>query len=239
MAGGSSELAVLLQDREPGTDPGIDDMNLTTLFLLLFLVMIASFVVMAYFSGKMATIRRENFLKTEARVFQRMPFVALGVLMDKGDYSHALEKIEEMLATDPLNPALFHFKINCLFHMGKHQEALSFCDHLLEHLFKEDAGFAAKKAELLLEMGAPGRVKEIVEDWLVRHPLHPRLLIVSARLALFQGDREAAKELLKGVLERDMGQEIYIRSVCAFREDGFLEELAPELENSPSPTQSQ
>jgi len=204
-------------------------MNAFVLFIILFVVSLPLYYVIFHFSAKMADIRKTRTRLVEKKLFARMPLVAIASLMERKEYTKALEKIEEMQGTDPLNPTLHHLKINCYYKLGKFERSLSLCEDALDVLFKTDPSFAAKKAEILLELGRHQDAEALLQHWLEDHPDHPRLLIVKARLDINQGRREQGRAMLKGVLRKDMSLELAIRSVKEFQDGGLLENVKKEI----------
>ena len=209
-------------------------MNLYVILLILLGLSVCCYSLMFHFSSKLAAIRKKRAQILEQKLFQRMPLVAVASLMERKQYGKALEKIEELMARDPLNATLAHLKINCFYKLGKLQRALFLCDSALDVQFRDDPSFAAKKAEILVEMKEPDTAQGILADWLERHPGHPRLLIMKARLDVIRGRRAEAEEILGKVLEKDMSLELAIRSVKEFQEDGLLERVKGRLDQEKS-----
>ena len=204
-------------------------MNLYIVFLIVLGLSLVMFFIMFRFSAKMATIRKKRAQLIEEKLFLRMPLVAIASLMERKEYQKAIEKIEEMLARDPLNATLSHLKINCYFKLGKLERALSLCDTAMDAQFRDDPSFAAKKAELLVEMKQHDKAEELLGQWLENNPRHPRLLIVKARLDVIRGKPELAEKNLKEVLRKDMSLELAIRSVEEFKEGGLLEKVKADI----------
>ena len=204
-------------------------MYLYIIFLIVLGLSLFMFYIMFHFSAKMTTIRKKRAQLIEEKLFLRMPLVATASLMERKEYQKAIEKIEEMLAKDPLNATLSHLKINCYFKLGNLERALSLCDTAMDVQFRDDPSFAAKRAEILVEMKRHDEAEKLLGQWLEKHPQHPRLLIVKARLDVIRGKPELAEEQLKQVLRKDMSLELAIRSVKEFKENGLLEKVKEEI----------
>jgi len=200
-------------------------MGILSLFILMSMVFLVIYYVIFYFSSKVSFLRKRQRKVAEERLFKKLPLFSIALLMERREYKKALEKIEVMLATDPLNATLHHLKINCYYHLGNFERALLLCNNALSLPLKDQPSFAAKKADIFIETKRYEEAHSLLTKELEKHPLHPRLLIVKARLDVLKGKEEEALENLKKVLEKDRSFEIAIRSVKEFERKGFVERL--------------